>query len=66
MLNMIVLWNTIYIEAALNQLRAEGYAVKDARLGATVAAVARAHQHAGAVFVLGARCGGQGRATALT
>jgi TnpA family transposase len=30
MLNMIVLWNTIYIEAALNQLRAEGYAVKDA------------------------------------
>ena len=28
-LNMIVLWNTIYIEAALNQLRAEGYAVKD-------------------------------------
>lgn len=30
MLNVIVLWNTIYIEAALNQLRAEGYAVKDA------------------------------------
>jgi hypothetical protein len=30
MLNMIVLWNTIYIEAALNQLRTEGYAVKDA------------------------------------
>ena len=29
-LNMIVLWNTIYIEAALNQLRAEGYVVKDA------------------------------------
>jgi TnpA family transposase len=28
-LNMIVLWNTIYIEAALNQLRAEGYPVKD-------------------------------------
>jgi TnpA family transposase len=28
-LNMIVLWNTIYIEAALNQLRAEGYQVKD-------------------------------------
>jgi len=30
MLNMIVLWNTIYIEAALNQLRMDGYAFKDA------------------------------------
>ena len=28
-LNMVVLWNTIYIEAALNQLRTEGYPVKD-------------------------------------
>jgi Tn3 transposase DDE domain len=28
-INMIVLWNTIYIEAALNQLRKEGYAVRD-------------------------------------
>jgi TnpA family transposase len=28
-LNMIVLWNTIYIEAALNKLRKEGYPVKD-------------------------------------
>ena len=28
-LNMIVLWNTIYMEAALKQLRAEGYPVKD-------------------------------------
>jgi TnpA family transposase len=28
-LNMIVLWNTIYIEAVLNQLRAEGYPVQD-------------------------------------
>jgi TnpA family transposase len=28
-LNMIVLWNTIYLEAALNQLRKEGYPVKD-------------------------------------
>lgn len=26
---MIVLWNTIYIEAALNQLRLEGYSVRD-------------------------------------
>ena len=28
-LNMIVLWNTLYIEAALEQLRKEGYPVKD-------------------------------------
>lgn len=26
--NVIVLWNTIYMDAALNQLRAEGYGVK--------------------------------------
>jgi len=28
-LNMIILWNTIYMEAALNQLRREGYPVRD-------------------------------------
>jgi TnpA family transposase len=28
-LNMIVLWNTIYIEAALNQLKKEGYTIRD-------------------------------------
>ncbi len=28
-LNIIVLWNTIYIEAVLNQLRAEGFPVRD-------------------------------------
>lgn len=28
-LNMIVLWNTVYIEAALNQLRQDGYTVRD-------------------------------------
>ena len=28
-LNMIVLWNTSYMEAALNQLRADGFEVKD-------------------------------------
>jgi len=26
---MIVLWNTIYMEAALDQLRADGYTVKN-------------------------------------
>lgn len=30
MVDMIVQWNTINIEAALNQLRTDGYAVKDA------------------------------------
>jgi len=28
-LNIIVLWNTIYMEAALDQLRAEGYPIKE-------------------------------------
>jgi Tn3 transposase DDE domain len=28
--NMIVLWNTIYMEAALNQLRLEGFHVYEA------------------------------------
>jgi hypothetical protein len=28
-LNMIVLWNTSYLEAALNQLRADGFEVRD-------------------------------------
>ena len=28
--NMIVLWNTIYVEAALNQLRLEGHEVWEA------------------------------------
>jgi TnpA family transposase len=27
--NMIVLWNTVYIEAVLEQLRKEGYPVND-------------------------------------
>jgi Tn3 transposase DDE domain len=27
--NMIVLWNTIYIEAALEQLRKEGFPIQD-------------------------------------
>lgn len=28
-MNVIVLWNTIYMDAALNRLRAEGYDVRD-------------------------------------
>jgi Tn3 transposase DDE domain len=27
--NVIVLWNTLYMDAALNRLRAEGYEVRD-------------------------------------
>jgi hypothetical protein len=41
-LNVIVLWNTIYMDAALTQLRAEGYSVRDedvARLSPLI------HQH---------------------
>lgn len=43
-LNMIVLWNTIYMEAVLNELRAEGYPVNDedvARLSPLL------HEHGG-------------------
>lgn len=29
MVNVIVLWNTIYMDAALNQLRAEGFDVRN-------------------------------------
>jgi len=28
-LNCVVLWNTVYIDAALNHLRAQGYPVRD-------------------------------------
>ena len=28
MVNLVVLWNTIYMEAAVNQLRAEGHEVR--------------------------------------
>ena len=41
-LNVIVLWNTIYMDAALSQLRTEGYSVRDedvARLSPLI------HQH---------------------
>ena len=29
MVNVVVLWNTIYLDAALDQLRAEGFDVRD-------------------------------------
>ena len=40
--NMIVLWNTLYMQAALDQLRAEGFPVVDA---------ARSHQYARPLLV---------------
>ena len=54
--NVIVLWNTIYMQAALEQLRGG--------CRAPIAARPRAHQHAGAVLVRRARIGRQGRAPA--
>ena len=44
--NVIVLWNTIYMDAALRQLRKEGFEVKDEDIRPPVAARLRAHQHA--------------------
>ncbi|CAN5470524.1 hypothetical protein BH10PSE16_BH10PSE16_04730 [soil metagenome] len=37
-LNMIVLWNTLYMQAALNQLRANGEPVNDADVAQAFAA----------------------------
>ena len=55
--NMIVLWNTIYMEAVLEQFRKEGYPVNEedkARLSPLI------HEHAGAPFVRDAGGGGEG------
>jgi TnpA family transposase len=35
-LNIIVLWNTIYMDAALTQLRAEGYCARDEDVAAII------------------------------
>ena len=59
--NMIVLWNTIYMDAVLDQLRAEGYAVRpedEARLSPF------GHEHInmlGTLLVCRARCRRPGR-----
>ena len=44
--NVIVLWNTIYMDAALDQLRAEGFEVPRRGRGAPLPARLRPHQHA--------------------
>jgi hypothetical protein len=63
--NMIVLWNTIYMEAALNQLRLEGYQVWGGGCRQTFSAYPRPHQHAGPVFIRDAGNGSAGRTAAI-
>jgi TnpA family transposase len=43
--NVIVLWNTIYMDTALDQLRAEGFGVRDEDL-VRLSTRVRSHQHA--------------------
>jgi len=49
--NMIVLWNTIYVEAVLEQLRKEGYSMNEEDKARLSPPDPRAHQHSGAPFV---------------
>jgi hypothetical protein len=58
---MIVLWNAIYIEAALNQLRAEGYPVKDEDAYRLSPLQPRKHQHAEPLFIFDAEGSNQRR-----
>ena len=44
--NLVVLWNTIYMDAALNQLSAEGYEVPTRGRSKAVTPRAQPHQHA--------------------
>ena len=55
--NIIVLWNTIYTDAAVQQLRTEGFPVKAEDLARLSPPGVRPHQSAGEVFLLAARCG---------
>jgi hypothetical protein len=62
--NMIVLWNTIYMQAALKQLRAEDYPVREEDV---VRLSPRGHEHmvhAGAILIRRPRIGRRGRAPA--
>ena len=63
--NMIVLWNTIYVEAALNQLRLEGHQVWEADVARLFSAYPRPHQRAGPVFIRDAGNGSAGRTAAI-
>jgi hypothetical protein len=60
-----VLWNTIYVEAVLEQFRKEGYPVNEEDKARLSPPDPRAHQHAGAPFVRDAGgCGQRGTAPA--
>jgi hypothetical protein len=62
--NIIVLWNTLYMDAVLNQLRAEGYEVRpedEARLSPFGHG---AHEHARALLFCRTRCRRPGRIAA--
>jgi hypothetical protein len=61
--NIIVLWNTLYIDAALQQLRAEGFPVLPERRGPLVSLGLRAHQSARPLCLFGT---GRGPAWATT
>ena len=63
--NAIVLWNTLYMEAALTQLQHEGIDVVSRRYRATFTPGASSHQLSGAVLVCPGRvCGAGGVAFA--
>jgi hypothetical protein len=62
---MIVLWNTIYMEAALNQLRLEGFQVYEADVARLSPLIQRSHQHVGPVFIRDARNRRAGRTAAI-
>jgi Tn3 transposase DDE domain len=55
--NIIVLWNTLYIDAALQQLRTEGFPGKGEDLARLSPFGLRPHQPPGQVFLLAARFG---------
>jgi hypothetical protein len=61
--NLVVLWNTIYIDAALNQLRTEGHVILDEDV-ARLAARLPTHQHARALRLHHPRHGRARRAAA--
>lgn len=59
--NVIILWNTLYINAALEQLKAEGVSDPVRGRGAPLASGVRPYQSSGAVCVLSPRFGCSGR-----
>ncbi len=54
-LNIIVLWNTIYMDAALTQLRQEGYPIRDEDVARLSPFIHEKHKSAGALLICSAR-----------